>query len=129
MLALLIDENLNHRILRGLLRTIPHLDSQMLPHKSAVKFHAQKEPALLGGKPTGLFCPPNTRKDTSQKRLLGPVPNQTNGCRQERPFSEGRTPASPKDQGLAGARPSKCGSRPRFMLKKALIRHSLISMS
>lgn len=26
MLALLIDENLNHRILRGLLRTVPHLD-------------------------------------------------------------------------------------------------------
>jgi hypothetical protein len=26
MLALLIDENLNHRILRGLLRSIPHLD-------------------------------------------------------------------------------------------------------
>ncbi len=26
MLALLIDENLNHRILRGLVRSIPHLD-------------------------------------------------------------------------------------------------------
>jgi hypothetical protein len=26
MLALLIDENLNHRILRGLLRSVPHLD-------------------------------------------------------------------------------------------------------
>jgi hypothetical protein len=26
MLPLLIDENLNHRILRGLLRSIPHLD-------------------------------------------------------------------------------------------------------
>jgi hypothetical protein len=26
MVALLIDENLNHRILRGLLRTIPNLD-------------------------------------------------------------------------------------------------------
>lgn len=26
MLALLIDENLNHRILRGLLRAVPHLD-------------------------------------------------------------------------------------------------------
>jgi hypothetical protein len=26
MLALFIDENLNHRILRGLIRAIPHLD-------------------------------------------------------------------------------------------------------
>lgn len=26
MLALLIDENLNHRILRGLIRLVPHLD-------------------------------------------------------------------------------------------------------
>ena len=26
MLALLIDENLNHRILRGLVRAVPHLD-------------------------------------------------------------------------------------------------------
>jgi len=26
MLSLLIDENLNHRILRGLKRTVPHLD-------------------------------------------------------------------------------------------------------
>ena len=26
MLTLLIDENLNHRILRGLLRSVPHLD-------------------------------------------------------------------------------------------------------
>ena len=26
MLALLIDENLNHHILRGLLRSVPHLD-------------------------------------------------------------------------------------------------------
>ena len=26
MLPLLIDENLNHRILRGLLRSVPHLD-------------------------------------------------------------------------------------------------------
>ncbi|SRR6266576_239510 len=29
MLALLIDENLNHRILRGLLRSVPHLDYRL----------------------------------------------------------------------------------------------------
>lgn len=31
MLALLIDENLNHRILRGLLRSIPHLNYSLIP--------------------------------------------------------------------------------------------------
>ena len=31
MLSLLIDENLNHRILRGLLRTVPHLDYRLVP--------------------------------------------------------------------------------------------------
>lgn len=31
MLPLLIDENLNHRILRGLLRSVPHLDYRLAP--------------------------------------------------------------------------------------------------
>ena len=31
MLPLLIDENLNHRILRGLLRSVPHLDYLLTP--------------------------------------------------------------------------------------------------
>ena len=31
MLALLIDENLSHRILRGLLRSVPHLDYSLIP--------------------------------------------------------------------------------------------------
>jgi hypothetical protein len=31
MFALLVDENLNHRILRGLLRSVPHLDYRLIP--------------------------------------------------------------------------------------------------
>ena len=44
MLALLIDENLNHRILRGLLRTIPHLDYTLVP---AVGLKGANDPAVL----------------------------------------------------------------------------------
>jgi hypothetical protein len=38
MLELLVDENLNHRILRGLIRSVPHLDYKLvatLGHKGA----------------------------------------------------------------------------------------------
>ncbi|MGO8764621.1 MAG: DUF5615 family PIN-like protein [Limisphaerales bacterium] len=44
MLALLIDENLNHRILRGLLRSIPHLDYSLVA-SSALK--GADDPAVL----------------------------------------------------------------------------------
>ena len=44
MLALLIDENLNHRILRGLLRSIPHLDYRLA---AAVGLRGADDPAVL----------------------------------------------------------------------------------
>jgi hypothetical protein len=44
MLALLIDENLNHRILRGLLRVVPQLDYVLVP---ALGFKGANDPAVL----------------------------------------------------------------------------------
>jgi hypothetical protein len=44
MVALLIDENLNHRILRGLLRTIPHLDYALA---AVVGLKGANDPAVL----------------------------------------------------------------------------------
>lgn len=44
MLPLLIDENLNHRILRGLKRTIPHLDYVVA---QAAGLKGLKDPPLL----------------------------------------------------------------------------------
>jgi hypothetical protein len=45
MLALLIDENLNHRILRGVLRSIPHLDYELV---SATGLKGADDPSVLG---------------------------------------------------------------------------------
>ncbi len=45
MLPLLIDENLNHRILRGLLRTVPHLD-YLLTSDAGLK--GTEDPVVLG---------------------------------------------------------------------------------
>jgi len=44
MLALLIDENLNHRILRGLLRSVPHLDYTLA---ASVGLKGANDPAVL----------------------------------------------------------------------------------
>ena len=44
MLPLLIDENLNHRILRGLLRSVPHLDYLLTPD---VGLKGTDDPAVL----------------------------------------------------------------------------------
>lgn len=44
MLALLVDENLNHRILRGLLRSLPHLDYALV---SSVGLKGSDDPAVL----------------------------------------------------------------------------------
>lgn len=44
MLPLLIDENLNHRILRGLLRTVPVLDYVLTPDAG---LRAAEDPVLL----------------------------------------------------------------------------------
>ena len=44
MLPLLIDENLNHRILRGLLRSVPHLN-YLLAANAGLK--GASDPALL----------------------------------------------------------------------------------
>src|SRR5438876_11788790 len=44
MLPLLVDENLNHRILRGLLRAVPHLDYTLIP---AVGLKGSEDPAVL----------------------------------------------------------------------------------
>lgn len=44
MVPLLLDENLNHRILRGLLRAIPHLD-YTLTTKAGLK--GAEDPAVL----------------------------------------------------------------------------------
>jgi len=44
MVPLLLDENLNHRILRGLLRAIPHLD-HTLTAKAGLK--GAEDPAVL----------------------------------------------------------------------------------
>ncbi|PYK99420.1 MAG: hypothetical protein DME19_08765 [Verrucomicrobia bacterium] len=44
MLLLLIDENLNHRILRGLLRSVPHLD-YLLASDAGLK--GTNDPAVL----------------------------------------------------------------------------------
>jgi hypothetical protein len=44
MLALLIDENLNHRILRGLLRSVPHLDYTLA---TTVGLKGADDPAVL----------------------------------------------------------------------------------
>src|ERR1017187_2528634 len=44
MLALLIDENLNHRVLRGLLRSIPHLDYSLA---ATVGLRGADDPAVL----------------------------------------------------------------------------------
>ena len=44
MLALLIDENLNHRILRGLLRSVPHLDYRLA---TAAGLKGADDPAVL----------------------------------------------------------------------------------
>jgi len=44
MLRLLVDENLNHRILRGLLRTVPHLDYLLAPDAG---LKGAEDPALL----------------------------------------------------------------------------------
>lgn len=46
MLALLIDENLNHRILRGLLRSVPHLDFRLLAAISGLR--GAQDPIVLG---------------------------------------------------------------------------------
>ena len=43
MLALLIDENLNHRILRGLLRSVPHMDYTLV----AAGLKGADDPAVL----------------------------------------------------------------------------------
>ena len=44
MLALLIDENLNHRILRGLLRSLPHLDYTLA---TGAGLKGEGDPAVL----------------------------------------------------------------------------------
>lgn len=44
MVPLLIDENLNHRILRGLLRSIPHLDYTLA---AAVGLKGANDPVVL----------------------------------------------------------------------------------
>jgi predicted nuclease of predicted toxin-antitoxin system len=44
MLPLLIDENLNHRILRGLLRSVPHLDYLLAPDAG---LKGANDPAVL----------------------------------------------------------------------------------
>jgi len=44
MMALLIDENLNHRILRGLLRSVPHLDYTLA---ASVGLKGANDPAVL----------------------------------------------------------------------------------
>jgi hypothetical protein len=44
MLSLLIDENLNHRILRGLLRSVPQLDYVLI---SAAGLKGADDPAIL----------------------------------------------------------------------------------
>ncbi len=45
MLALLIDENLNHRILRGVLRSVPHLDYALV---STAGLKGADDPLVLG---------------------------------------------------------------------------------
>ena len=45
MLALLIDENLNHTILRGVLRAVPHLDYRLV---AAAGLKGADDPAVLG---------------------------------------------------------------------------------
>ncbi|HXG49440.1 MAG TPA: DUF5615 family PIN-like protein [Methylomirabilota bacterium] len=44
MLALAVDENLNHRILRGLLRAVPHLDYTLISHTG---LKGSADPAVL----------------------------------------------------------------------------------
>jgi hypothetical protein len=44
MLALLVDENLNHRILRGLLRSVPHLDYTLA---ASAGLKSADDPAVL----------------------------------------------------------------------------------
>jgi hypothetical protein len=44
VLALLIDENLNHRILRGLLRSVPHLDYKLA---AAEELQGADDPKVL----------------------------------------------------------------------------------
>ena len=44
MLALLIDENLNHRMLRGLLRSAPHLDYKLA---AAEELQGADDPKVL----------------------------------------------------------------------------------
>lgn len=44
MLALLIDENLNHAILRGVLRSVPHLDHRLV---AAGGLKGADDPAVL----------------------------------------------------------------------------------
>jgi hypothetical protein len=44
MLTLLVDENLNHRILRGLLRAVPHLDYALA---ATVGLKGAGDPAVL----------------------------------------------------------------------------------
>jgi len=44
MLTLLIDENLNHRILRGLLRSVPHLDYVLV---ASAGLKGADDPAVL----------------------------------------------------------------------------------
>jgi hypothetical protein len=44
MLTLLIDENLNHRILRGLLRSVPHLDYTLV---ASAGLKGADDPAVL----------------------------------------------------------------------------------
>lgn len=44
MLTLLIDENLNHRVLRGLLRTLPHLNYTLA---AAAGLKGADDPAVL----------------------------------------------------------------------------------
>ncbi len=44
MLALLIDENLNHRILRGVLRSLPHVDYKLV---SAAGLKGADDPRVL----------------------------------------------------------------------------------
>jgi hypothetical protein len=44
MLELLVDENLNHRILRGLMRSVPHLDYKLV---AALSLKGAKDSAVL----------------------------------------------------------------------------------
>ena len=55
MLALLIDENLNHRILRGLLRSLPHLDYTLA---TGAGLKGEGDPAVLDFAAT--VCKPRT---------------------------------------------------------------------